>query len=121
MVFFKRRIKKTRESCDFIKLNKHIVRLADSIMLIFIPVSIIFTSATVRFTLAEKTSLSVCTVSLLGNFMAVRKFTQMTKINKTLQKSSSIYDVQINNIKITCARMNTYFGKIKKKKRKRAL
>lgn len=69
-------------------------------MFIFVPVSIIFTSATVRFSPADGTSSSVCIVSLLGKFMAVRKFTQMTKINKTLQKSSSIYDVQINNIKI---------------------
>lgn len=82
---------------------------------IFIPASIIFTSATVRFTLAEKTSSSVCTVSLLGNFMAVRKFTQMTKINKTLQKSSSIYDVQINNIKINVRENEHRLWKDKKK------
>lgn len=120
MYFKKKGLKKTRESCDFIKLNKHIVRLADSIMFIFIPASIIFTSATVRFTLAENTSSSVCTVSLLGNFMAVRKFTQMTKINKTLQKSSSIYDVQINNIKINVRENEHRLWRIKKK-RKRAL
>lgn len=90
-------------------------------MFIFIPASIIFTSATVRFTLAENTSSSVCTVSLLGNFMAVRKFTQMTKINKTLQKSSSIYDVQINNIKINVRENEHRLWKDKKKEKEGSL
>lgn len=52
--------------------------------------------------------------------MAVRKFTQMTKINKTLQKSSSIYDVQINNIKIN-VRENEHRLWKDKKKRERGL
>lgn len=49
-----------REFCDFIKLNKYIVRFVDLIMFIFILVLIIFIFVIVWFMFVENMLLSVC-------------------------------------------------------------